>query len=172
VVAGSPPFVYTLTSIALALALLTTPPIGATMTSAQSTGAPIWFSNPALGMKGTITPIAGAHFEVVVIALGDAPLEAELRQFTLVAANSTTFEPIAAGGGADLIFPIDSMPLGRELGQILPSDAMVSLKRTTPVTVMVEADAHATLAFVFQVPEGTALRALKLPDGAELPLPK
>ena len=158
------------TWIALLLALLTTPPIGATLTSAQNTGESLWFSNPSLGLKGTITPISGSRFEIIVITLGDTPVAAELRQFTLVAADKSAYEPIAAGGGAELIFPIDSMPLGRELGQILPSDALVSLKRTTPTTVLLEADAHATLAFVFQVPEGAALRALRLPDGAQLTL--
>ena len=158
------------TWIALLLALLTTPPIGATLTSAQSTGGSLWFSNPSLGLKGTITPISGSLFEIIVITLGETAVAAELRQFTLIAADKAAYEPIAAGGGADYIFPIDSMPLGRALGQILPSDAMVSLKRTTPTTVLLEADPHATLAFVFQVPEGAALRALKLPDGTQLTL--
>jgi hypothetical protein len=160
------------TWLALLLALLVTPPIGATLTSAQNTGESLWFSNPSLGLKGTITPISGSRFEIIVITLGETPVAAELRQFTLMAADRTAYEPIAAGGGADYIFPIDSMPLGRELGQILPSDALVSLKRTTPTTVMLEADPHATIAFVFQVPEGAALRALKLPDGAQLTLAK
>jgi hypothetical protein len=158
--------------IAVMFALLVAPPIGATLTSARSTGDALWFSSPSLGLKGTIAPIAGSRFEIIVITLGDTPVDVELRQFALIAADKSAYEPIAAGAGADLIFPIDSMPLGRELGQILPSDAMVSLKRTTFATVMLEADPHATLAFVFQVPEGSALRALKLPDGAELPLTK
>jgi hypothetical protein len=158
--------------IALMFALLMAPPIGATLTSVRSTGDALWFSNPSLGLKGTIAPIAGSRFEVVVITVGETPVDAELRQFTLIAADQSAYEPIAAGGGADLIFPIDSMPLGRELGQILPSDAMVSMKRTTFATVMLEADPHATVAFVFQVPDGSVLRALKLPDGAELPLTK
>jgi hypothetical protein len=160
------------TWLALLLALLMTPPIGATLTSAQNTGESLWFSNPSLGLKGTMTPISGSRFEIIVITLGETPLAAELRQFTLMAADRTAYEPIAAGGGADYIFPIDSMPLGRELGQILPSDALVSLKRTTPTTVLLEADPHATIAFVFQVPEGAALRALKLPDGGQLMLAK
>jgi hypothetical protein len=160
------------TWLAVLFALLVAPPIGATLTSARTTGDPLWFSNPSLGLKGTMSPIAGSRFAVVVIALGETAVESELRQFTLIATDKSTYEPIAAGGGADLIFPIDSMPLGRELGQILPSDAMVTLKRTTPAMVMLEADPHATLAFVFQVPERAALRALKLPDGAELKLPQ
>jgi hypothetical protein len=127
------------------------------------------FSNPSLG-QGTITPIPGARFEVVVITLGDVPVETDLRQFTLITVGGAAYEPIAAGGGVDLIVPIDSVPLGRELGQILPNDALVSLKRTTSATVMLEADPHATLAFVFQVPNGAAVQFVKLPDGAALTL--
>jgi hypothetical protein len=149
------------------------PPLGVTtLTSARSTDDPLWFSNPSLGLKGTITPIRGARFEVVVIALGDEPMESEVRHFTLLTVGGVAYEPIAAGGGADLIVPLDSMPLGRELGQILPSDALVTLKRTSTATVVLEADPHATLAFVFQVPVGAARRSLKLPDGTELTLPK
>ena len=157
--------------IALVLGLLASPPL-ATLTSARSTGEALWFSSPALGVKGTIAPISGSRFEIVVITLGDEPVEVELRQFALITSDKSVHEPIAAGASADLIFPVDSIPLGREVGQILPSDAMVSLKRTTFATVMLEADAHATVALVFQVPERLEARALKLPGGAELVVTK
>jgi hypothetical protein len=158
--------------LAVIVTLLTAPPIGATLTSVRSTADPLWFSNPSLGMNGTIKPIAGSRFEIVVIRLGDNPLESELRQFTLVTTAGPAYEPIAAGGGPDLIFPVDSMPVGREVGQILPDDSQVILTRTRPTSVTVEADPHATLAFVFQVPEAARVRLLKLPDGSELPLAK
>jgi hypothetical protein len=155
---------------AFVVMLLAAPPGGATLTSVRSTGEPLWFSNPALGLKGTIKPVPGSRFEVVVIAVGDAPLDADLRQFALTMEDGAPHEPIAAGGGPDLIFPIDSIPLGREIGQILADDSLVTLKRTSPATVMLEADPHATLAFVFQVPAGAVCRVLKLPDGTELTL--
>jgi hypothetical protein len=158
-----------LTALLVALAA---PPLGATLTSVRSSAEPLWFSNPSLDLKGTIKPIAGSRFEIVVIALGDVPVESDLRQFTLAVAGGGTYEPIAAGGGADLIFPIDSLPLGREVGQILPNDAEVILTRTTPAVVLLEADPHATLAFVFQVPASARPRALKLADGTELLLGK
>jgi len=77
---------------------------------------------------------------------------------------------IAAGAEPYLIFPIDGLPLGREIGQILPSDALVQMRRISTTSVMLEADSRATLAFVFQVPERSATRAFRLPDGSELAL--
>ena len=105
---------------------------------------------------------------MVVITVGEEPIAAEVRRFRLISAGGATYEPIAVGGGADLVFPLDILPAGREVGQILPSDAIVSLTRTSSSSVMLEADARATLAFVFELPEGALLRCLRLPDGREL----
>ena len=44
------------------------------------------------------------------------------------------------------------------------------MKRISATTVVLEADPHAMLAFVFQLPERLAARALRLPDGSELAL--
>jgi hypothetical protein len=144
--------------------------LDAKVTSVKAATGPLPFSNPSLDVKGTIKPIAGNQFQIVLITLGDVPVESDLRQFTLLSAAGVRYEPIAAGGSVDLIFPIDSMPLGHDLGQILPSDAIVTLTRTSNATVMVTADPHATLALVFQVPAGSLVRALRLPDGSELSL--
>jgi hypothetical protein len=147
------------------------PPEGATLTLVQRATEPLYFSNPALGMKGTIRPIPGSRLEMVVIAVGDAPIvEVDIRQFALISADGVLYEPIAAGGGPDLIFPIDSLPLGREMGQILPNDAQVLMKRISTTSVMLEADPRATLAFVFQLPARSATRAFRLPGGSELAL--
>jgi hypothetical protein len=121
-------------------------------------------------MSGKIRPIPGHRLDLVVIDLGDLPIEGEIRQFTLMSAGGVAYEPIAAGGGADLVFPIDSLPLGREMGQILPSDAQVLMKRISPTQVRLEADPGATLAFVFQLPVRAATRGFRLPDGTELAL--
>ena len=56
------------------------------------------------------------------------------------------------------------------MGQILPSDAQVLMKRTSATNVLLEADPGATLAFVFQLPERSATRAFRLPNGSELAL--
>jgi hypothetical protein len=146
------------------------PSHGAVLTLVQRATRPLFFSNPMLKVSGTIRPIPGHRLDLVVITLGDMPIDADLRQFTLISTDGVTHEPIAAGGGPDLIFPIDSLELGREVGQILPSDAQVLMKRISTTSVTLEADPHATLAFVFQLPERAVLRALRLPDGSELTL--
>lgn len=142
----------------------------ATLDMVRRASEPLPFSNPLVKMKGTIRPIAGCRLDLVVVTVGDRPVESDTRSFALVAADGATYEPIAAGGGPDLIFPFESLELGREMGQILPSDAEVSMKRTSTSSVMLEADPGATLAFVYQVPERAAVRALRLPGGSELPL--
>jgi hypothetical protein len=147
------------------------PPDGATLTLVQRATGPLYFSNPALGVQGTIRPIPGSRLEMIVIAVGDAPIvEGDIRQFALISADGVLYEPIAAGGGPDLIFPIDSLPLGREVGQILPNDAQVLMKRISTTSVTLEADPRATLAFVFQLPERSVTRAFRLPGGSQLAL--
>jgi hypothetical protein len=154
--------------ILLAWLALQTPAAAATMTSSRSLTEPLAFSNPALQLQGTIRPKPGDRLQMVIITVGEQPITAEVRRFRLVSAGGAHYEPIAVGGGADLIFPLDSLPPGRELGQILPSDAIITLMRTSSSSVMLEADAGATLALVFELPQGTLLRCLTLPDGLEL----
>jgi hypothetical protein len=146
------------------------PSPGAVLTLVQRATGPLFFSNPMLKVKGTIRSIPGHRLDLVVITLGDTPIDADIRQFALISTDGAAHEPIAAGGGPDLIFPIDSLELGREMGQILPSDAQVLMKRISTTSVTLAADPRATLAFVFQLPERAVLRSLRLPDGSELTL--
>ena len=128
------------------------------------------FSSAALGVKGTIRPVPGNRFELVEITLGDKTIVAEVRQFVLVSAGGVSYAPVAIGGGPDLIVPLDCVPLGLEVGQILPSDAILSVKRVSTTSVTIDARAGVTIALVYQLPEGVALRSFKLPDGRELDL--
>jgi hypothetical protein len=144
----------------------------ATLTLVKRASEPLPFSNPLVKMKGTIRPIPGNRLDLVVVTVGEMPVEADIRKFALVADDGATYEPIAAGGGPDLIFPIESLELGREMGQILPTDAEVLMRRTSASSVTLEADPGATLAFVFQLPEHASVRALRLPGGSELVLGK
>ena len=112
-------------------------------------------------------PAIGNRLHIVTIALGDEPIEAEVRRFVLVTASGN-YEPIGAGGGADLIVPLDRLPIGREVGEILPSDAIVALTRTSGTSVTIEADPRATLAFLYELPRTASVRSLRLPDGREL----
>jgi hypothetical protein len=161
------------TALVLALAAALSLPLSAQpgdvrLTTLRSVGGPLPFSNPSLGVKGTIRPMPGDRFEVVVIALGDRPIVAEVRQFVLRAASGIAYEPVAVGGGLDLIFPLDQLPLGIEVGQILPSDAILTVKRMSPTSVTIDAGPGITIALVYELPEEAALRSFKLPDGREL----
>jgi hypothetical protein len=144
----------------------------ATVTLVRRAVQSLAFSSPLVKKSGTIRPMPGNRLDLVVLTVGDMPIESDTRSFSLVAADGTTYEPIAAGGGPDLVFPMESLELGREMGQILPSDAEVLMKRTSTSSVVLEADPGATLAFVFQLPERVMVRALRLPGGTELALGK
>jgi len=144
----------------------------ATLTLVRRGTEPLPFSSPLVKVSGTIRPIPGNRLDLIVVTVGDTPIETDIRSFALVTMDGTAYEPIAAGGGPDLIFPIESLELGREMGQILPSDAEVLMKRTSTSSVTLEADPGATLAFVFQLPERASARALRLPGGSELVLGK
>ena len=140
------------------------------LTTLRSPTGSLPFSSPALGLKGTIRPMPGDRFELVVIALGDKTIAADVRQFVLVSASGLSYAPVAIGGGPDLIFPLDCVPLGLEVGQILPSEAILSVKRVSTTSVTIDARAGVTIALVYQLPESARPRALKLPDGRELDL--
>ena len=140
------------------------------LTTLRSPTGSLPFSSPVLGVKGTIRPMPGDRFELVVIALGDKTIAAEVRQFVLVSASGLSYAPVAIGGGPDLIVPLDCVPLGLEVGQILPSEAILSVKRVSATSLRIDARAGVTIALVYQLPEGDRLRSLKLPDGRELDL--
>ena len=78
----------------------------ATLTLVRRATEPLAFSNPLVKVRGTIRPIPGNRLDLIVVTVGDAPIETDIRSFALVAADGTTYETIAAGGGADLIIPI------------------------------------------------------------------
>src|SRR4051812_15013422 len=80
------------------------------LTTLRSPTGSLPFSSPALGVKGTIRPMPGERFELVVIVLGDKTIVAEVRQFVLVSAGGARYAPVAIGGGPDLIFPLDCVP--------------------------------------------------------------
>jgi hypothetical protein len=56
----------------------------------------------------------------------------------------------------------------REIGEILPSDAIVALTRRSSTSVTLEAGPRATLALLYELPLASAVRSLRLPDGREL----
>jgi len=62
----------------------------------------------------------------------------------------------------------DIVPLGLQVGQILPSDAILAVKRVSATSVTIDAGAGVTVAFVYELPERAALRTFRLPGGREL----
>ena len=95
---------------------------------------------------------------------------AELATFRLVSDAGDEFAPIAVGGRPDTLFPTARLPLEQEVGQILPSDAILAVTRHGDVSVTLEAGPNATLAFLYDIPQGAHAGSLKLPDGRLLAL--
>ena len=142
-------------------------PVLTQVTASQDIAGAMPFEIPSLTLKGTVRPAADHRLFVVTLLLGDEPIETEVRRFRLVTSGGA-YDPIGAGGGATLIIPLDRIPVDQEVGQILPSDAIVSLIRRAGDTVTIEAEARGTIAFLYELPQTAAVRSLTLPDGREL----
>jgi hypothetical protein len=125
----------------------------------------VGYSNPALRIGGTMQPSPGARFYVVELAVGESDVEAELDTFRLVVDGGVEFVAVAAGGGANLLFPIDKLPMGREMTQILPTDGMIAVTRNSTTSVIVETTPKATLTLLYEIPAAASVTAVKLPDG-------
>lgn len=138
------------------------------------------FDNPTLHLKGTMAPSAAHRLQLVEIAIGETPVYAELSTFRVVSAAGDEFAPIAVGARPDTLFPAARLPLEQEVGQILPSDAIFAVTRhgeiggragvSGEINVTLEAGPNATLAFLYDIPQGTATVNIKLPSGRLLPL--
>ena len=137
------------------------------MTASHDAADALPFEIPSLRVKGTVRPATGNRLHIVSVTLGEEPLETDVRRFVLVTTTGT-YEPIGAGGSAVLIIPLDRVPVDKEVGEILPSDAIVALTRRSSTSVTLEAGPRATLAFLYELPLASSVRALRLPDGREL----
>ena len=131
---------------------------------------PLAYANPSLNVKGTISPSPGRRLEVVVLAVGASGVYSEVAGFALVDAGGTAYTPIGVGGDAHLIFPLVRLPIGQEVGQILPTDAIVAVMRNSETSVTLEAGPKATVALLFEAPTSAVLKSLRLPDGSLLAL--
>lgn len=139
----------------------------AQVTASREIVAALPFEIPSLRLKGSVRPAPGARLYAVTITLGEEPIETDVRRFVLLTKDGA-HEPIGAGGRADIIIPLDRVPLGREVGEILPSDAVLALTRTSPTSVTLEVGPRGTVAFLYELPATATVRALRLPDGREL----
>ena len=129
---------------------------------------PLAYANPSLNVKGTVSPAPGHRLDIVVLALGATRVDAEVGAFALVTASGQAYAPIGVGGGAYLIFPLDRLPIGQEVGQILPTDAIVAVMRNSSSSVTLEAGPKGTIALLFELPTNAVVKSLRLPDGSQL----
>jgi len=142
------------------------PRIDAKVTVNRTMTGAVSYSNPAMRLSGTIEAGQGNRLYIVEIAVGESDVAAELAAFPLVLESGAEFVAIAAGGGSDLLFPIDKIPFGREMTQILKVEGIIAVTRYSPTNVIVETTPKATLALLYEIPEAASVTALKLPDGS------
>jgi hypothetical protein len=139
-----------------------------TLVSGRDVVGALPFAVPLLGVSGVLQPVPGHRLFIVDLRLGEEPLAAEdISQFALVTARGLR-EPIGAGASERSIVPFDRIRVGGEVGEVLPSDAMIVITRTSPTRVALEVGPLGTLALLYEVPLGSSVRALRLPDGREL----
>ena len=149
-----------MSNILLALALVSGHPLPAEV--------PFWI--PSLRISGTIRPASGHRLFLVTVTAGDQPIDAEdVSRFTLIT-SAGRHQPIGAGVSDSSIVPFDRIPVGQQVGQILPSDAMIVLARSSATRVALEVGPRVTIAFLYEVPRAASVRALRLPDGRQLPI--
>lgn len=154
--------------ILLTVALAFAQALDVTVTTVTHLSGPLAYANPSLNMKGTVTPAPGHRLEIVVLAVGTTGVDSEAAAFVLLDANGAAYLPIGVGGGANLIFPIDRLPIGQEVGQILPSDAIVALMKSSAGGVSLEVGPKGAVAFLFEVPSRAVVTSLRLPDGTRV----
>jgi hypothetical protein len=140
------------------------------VSASREVGGALPFEIPTFRIKAVQRPAAGRRLYIISITLGEEPIETEARRFLLVA-GGTAYEPIGAGADADSIVPFDRIPEHREVGVILPSDAMILLTRESATRVLLEVGPLGTVAFLYELPDAAPVRALRLPDGRELATP-
>jgi hypothetical protein len=138
------------------------------LVSSREVAGALPFEIPTLQrLKGTIAPAAGHRLYAVTVAVGDEALIADTGAFTLMTSRGG-HKAIGAGWNGVSIIPFDRIPIGREIGQVLPSDALLALTRTSATQITVELGPRGTIAFLFDLPVDAIVRALRLPDGHEL----
>jgi hypothetical protein len=139
-----------------------------TLVSSHDVVGPLPFEVPLLRLSGVLRPVAGHRLFIVALRLGEEPIGADdISRFALVTTGRLC-EPIGAGASELSIVPLDRIVVGAEVGEILPSDVMMVLKRTSTTRVALEVGPLGTLALLYDVPLASSVRALRLPDGREL----
>ena len=142
-----------------------------TLVSGHGVTGALPFAVPLLRVSGLLQPGPGSRLFVVALKVGGEAIDAEdISRFALLTSGGSR-EPIGAGASERSIVPLDRIPVGGEVGEILPSDAMMVLTRITAARVALEVGPRGTIALLFEVPLAASVRALRLPDGRELRVP-
>jgi hypothetical protein len=162
------PFFLSLIITLVAAALAIAQGLDVRVTTVTHVTEPLAYANPSLNLKGTVSPAPGHRLDIVVLSLGATPVDAEVGEFALLAADGRSYTPIGVGGGAHLIFPLDRLGIGQEVGQVLPTDAIVAVTRNSSSSVTLEAGPKATIALLYEVPANAVVKSLRLPDGSLL----
>ncbi len=103
--------------------------IALTLVSGHDVAGEMPFAIPALRVSGMLRPAPGHRLFLVTLTVGEEPIEAEdVGRFALITTAGRR-EPIGAGGSEASIAPFDRIAVGREVGEILPSDSMIVLTR-------------------------------------------
>ena len=158
---------FALTAILVLGLPLSSQSFAAQVSASRELGGALPFEVPSLHVSGTLIAAAGSRLLALTLALGDEPIETEVHRFVLVTSTGR-YEPIGAGASADSLIPLDRIPLNKEVGVILPSDAIVALTRQSATSVILEVGPRGAVAFLYELPLGSSVRSLKLPDGREL----
>src|SRR4051812_33308319 len=104
----------------LAVLLALGVPVGAQSLDARITGhrdilEPLPFELPTLQhFKGTIRPSPAPRLHVVSLTMGDEPVFADVRKFTLITSRGVA-AAVGAGGTADSMIPFERIPIGQEI---------------------------------------------------------
>ena len=139
-----------------------------TVLSSHDVSGALPFDVPLLRVSGAVEPAAGHRLFIVLLRVATEPIDAgDISRFMLITSSGRR-TPIGAGATEVSIVPLDRIPVGGEVGEILPSNAMLVLTRGSSTRVAVEVGAQGTIALLFEVPLTATVRALRLPDGREL----
>jgi hypothetical protein len=139
-----------------------------TLTSSHDVSGALPFAVPLLRVSGLLQPAPGHRLFVVALRVSaEAIAEEDISRFTLITSVGGR-TPIGAGATEISIVPLDRIPVGGEVGEILPSDAMLVLTRGSSTRIAVQVGPQGTIALLFEVPRAARVRALRLPDGREL----
>ena len=139
-----------------------------TLVSGHDVVGALPFAVPLLRVSGLLQPASGHRLYLVALRLGEEPIDADdISRFVLVTTRGPR-EPIGAGASEASIVPLDRIRVGGEVGEILPSDAMMVLTRTSSTRVALEVGSQGSIALLYDVPLAASVRALRLPDGREL----